>query len=137
MGKINSSLKICCGKKKYKFVMKKTEAISISALIKDLLEVVTVSNKDINDYSYDQNVDDILEDEEILSSKDWDTILTGSGSGGCNSTSLMTFSKGDVILEEGKNYMMVCQIASGECRIEKNVPESDMSIVLGPMRSGE
>lgn len=82
---------------------------------------------------------DQIEEEEILSSTDWDILLSGGDDGSTkeSSKSLMTFSEGDIILEEGKNYMMVCQIASGSCRIEKSVPDSEMSVVLGTMNEGE
>lgn len=81
------------------------------------------------------------ENDEIdhlkMTSADWDIILAGGETAKKNSGSLMTFSPGDAILEEGLQYNMVCQIASGTCKIEKRVPDSDLFVELGQMKSGE
>ena len=75
-------------------------------------------------------------DQLKMTSADWDIILSGGETTKKNSGSLMTFSPGDAILEEGLQYNMVCQIASGTCRIEKRVPDRDLFVELGQMKSG-
>jgi len=135
-GKVQCSLRIDCGRKKHTFIMKAEAGLKLQGLINDLKEVA--SDEVV------KPVSPVLErasqdSDEVMSSSDWDILLSG-GIGATqkhNSRALMTFSKGDVILEEGKKYMMVCQIASGSCRIEENIPDSNMSAVLGVMSEGE
>lgn len=75
-----------------------------------------------------------LEEEDILSGEEWEIILDGDASW----NPLIKFSPGDIILREGQQYSMICQIATGTCRIEKLVPDSDnISIVLGRISNGE
>jgi len=117
--------------------MKMSEGVAIQALLNDLIDVV----KNSGQIPISPRANKLIaqEEEKILSDLDWDILLAGGDETTIkeNSQALMTFSKGDVILEEGKNYMMVCQIASGSCRIEKNIPESNMCVELGRMREGE
>ena len=50
---------------------------------------------------------------------------------------MVTFNKGDVILREGQHYSMICQIVTGNCRIEKEVKGSNVAVVLGKMKPDE
>lgn len=118
-------------------MLKSDDAAVLQTLINDMSSPSAEKAEGEEENIFDANV--AADEDEILSSKDWDILLSGGDGTSTKESlsSLMTFSEGDAIIEEGKSYMMVCHIASGSCRIEKNLPDSDMSVVLGTMTEGE
>lgn len=72
--------------------------------------------------------------EEILSNEEWDILLNGNSSW----NSIIRFSPGDIIFQEGLKHSIICQITSGTVRIEKLVPgDKNLAVVLDSMGPGE
>ena len=88
------------------------------------LVIPTLSSTSLNETSISQ-IDNLS-----LTPEDWETLLGST-------KPILTFSKGDPIMIEGQHYSMICQIVSGTCRIEKQLPDQPISIVLGKMFPGE
>ena len=74
-----------------------------------------------------------------LTSRDWDILISGGvDAPNCKrDKTLMTFTEGDVIIEEGKPIRMVGHIASGTCRVAKALSSGQASAVLGYLQEGD
>lgn len=80
----------------------------------------------------------IIDEETSMLSRDWDMLLAGSMSFTTLDQASLVFNAGDVIIQEGKRYSAIFQIASGACKIEKALPGSEShSVVLGTLKAGE
>ena len=80
----------------------------------------------------------IIDEDTSMTSKDWDLLLAGSMSYTSLDQASLCFNAGDVIIQEGKRYSAIFQIASGSCKIEKALPGNEAhSVVLGTLKAGE
>lgn len=72
----------------------------------------------------------------VMSEDDWSLLLNGSGDS-ANTSCLLKFQKGDVIIQEGHRHYMICQIVHGTCNIQKILPGSDKPTIVATASEGE
>lgn len=105
-----------------------SEAAAFLQLVSGLLSVI----KDKETEDHDTPIIEESTDGNFLRPEEWNILLGGERD------KTMTVAKGDTIIQEGQKYSLICQIVSGSCRIEKEVPGSpEEAVVLGLMHPGE
>lgn len=129
-----SILKLQVGRRALKFTMSRVDAPQALNIIQELIGAKKQRYATPNCLRRSS----IIDDDTSMTGPDWDLLLSGSMSFTSLDQASLVFHPGDVIVQEGKRYSAIFQIASGSCKIEKAVPGSEShSVVLGILKAGE